>query len=125
VQGEITRSPIQERAFFIQFGCAPENVDKLLAATHTEIAAIAKSGIGDTYLEKVREGFRRDRELELRNNQFWSGWLLTAARFHDDPALVLDPSGMMNRATSKNVQAAAKRYLDAGSVYQSVLLPAK
>ena len=123
-QGELNRGPHQERQFFIQFGCAPENVDKLIKATFDEIAAIEKNGVGEEYLEKVRTGFTRERELALRSNGFWSGWLENASRYKDDPAIVLDPSGMVKRATSANLQAAAKRYLDSKQYYQSVLLPA-
>ena len=122
--GEISRGPHQEREFTVSFGCAPENVDKLIKATFDEIAAVAKSGIGDDYLEKVVQGFLRERELQLRSNGFWSGWLANSVRYHDDPTLILDPTGMTKRATSANIQAAARRYLDARQYYQSVLLPA-
>ena len=122
--GDIVRGPHQQREFTISFGCAPENVDKLIKAAFDEIAAIAKSGIGDDYLEKVKQAFVRERETQLRSNEFWSGWLSNSARYKDDAAIILDPSGMTSRATSKNVQAAAKRYLDSKQYYQSVLLPA-
>ena len=48
-----------------------------------------------------------------------------SARYKDDPAIILDPTGMTSRATSKNVQAAAKRYADKSQYYQSILLPEK
>jgi zinc protease len=122
--GSIARSPHQERQFQIQFGCAPENVDKLIAATFAEIAAIQKAGIGADYLEKIKSSFLRERETELRQNNFWSGWLESSYRYGDDPSLILDPSKMVGRMTSDNVKAAAKRYLDAKQYYQAVLLPA-
>ena len=122
--GEISRGPHQQRDFTISFGCAPENVDKLIKATFDEIAAVAKNGIGDEYLEKVKQGFLREREIQLRSNEFWSGWLANSVRYHDDPTIILDPTGMTKRATSANIAAAAKRYLDARQYYQSVLLPA-
>jgi len=122
--GSIARSPRQERQFSIQFGCAPKAVDKLLGATFTELEAIGKSGIGATYLDKVKQGFVRERETSMRTNGFWIDWLARSARFADDPSLVLDPAPVLARMTSDHVKAAAARYLDRKRAYQAVMLPA-
>ena len=82
------------------------------------------NGVGDDYLEKVKQTFTRERETQLRNNGFWVGWLSAAYEFGDDPTLVLDPSKMIARMTSANVQAAARRYYDKKQYFESVLLPA-
>ncbi len=125
VGGSLARAPHAERSFSVTFGCDPARVDELVAATFAEIDAIQKHGIGDDYLEKVRQAFTREREVQLRNNDFWVGWLTTAYAFGDDPALVLDPSKMLARMTSANVQAAAKRYIDRKQYFAPILLPAK
>jgi len=125
VGGSITRAPHPERSFAISFGCDPARVDELVKATFGEIAQIQQHGIGDEYLEKVRQTFSREREVQLRNNAFWLGWLSVAYKFGDDPTLVLDPSKMIARATSDNMKAAARRYLDAKQYFEPILLPAK
>ena len=107
----------------IQFGCAPDAVDKLIGAAVAEIGVIAKTGIGEDYLEKVKQAFLRERETQLRTNGFWVGWLSSAYRFGDDPTIILDTSKMVARMTSANVKAAARRYLDGKQVYQAVLMP--
>jgi zinc protease len=125
VSGQIQRAPHQERALTISFGCDPARADELVKATFDEIAQIQRAGVGDEYLEKVRETFTREREVRLRNNEFWIGWLSSAYRFGDDPTLVLDPSKMLARITSDHMKDAAKRYLDAKQYFEAVLLPAK
>ncbi|MBC7976820.1 MAG: insulinase family protein, partial [Myxococcales bacterium] len=125
VGGSLARAPHAERSFSVTFGCDPARVDELVAATFAEIDAIQKHGIGNDYLEKVRQAFTREREVQLRNNDFWIGWLTTAYAFGDDPTLVLDPSKMLARMTSANVQAAAKRYIDRKQYFEPILLPAK
>ncbi|HEU4732377.1 MAG TPA: insulinase family protein [Kofleriaceae bacterium] len=125
VGGVIARAPHQERTFSISFGCDPARVDELVKSTFDEIAAVQKAGIGADYLEKVKQTFTREREVQLRNNGFWIGWLTSAYTFGDDPTLVLDPSKMIARMTSDNVKAAARRYLDSRQYYEPVLLPAK
>ncbi len=123
--GVISRAPHQERSFTISFGCDPARVDELVKATFDEIAAIARDGIGADYLEKVKQTFTREREVQLRSNGFWIGWLTSAYTYGDDPALVLDPSKMIARMTSANVKAAARRFLDAKQYFEPVLVPAK
>jgi len=125
VAGSLSRAPHPERGFSISFGCDPARVDELVKATFDEIARIQQAGIGDEYLEKVRQTFTREREVQLRSNEFWLGWLSVAYRFGDDPTLVLDPSKMLARATSDHMKAAARRYLDAKQYFEPILLPAK
>jgi zinc protease len=123
VGGSVVRSPRQERNFTISFGCDPGRVDELVKATLDEIAAIQRDGIGPEILEKVKQTFLRERDVELRTNGFWLGWLSLAYSYGDDPALVLDPSQMAARMTSALVKAAARRYLDPKQYYAPVLLP--
>jgi zinc protease len=125
VGGRLVRAPHPERAFSISFGCDPLRITELINAALDEIAAVQKNGIGSDYLEKIKQTFTREREVQLRNNQFWLSWLDSAYTYGDDPALVLDPSKMIARMTSANVQAAAKHYLDSKQFFEPVLLPAK
>src|ERR1044071_8935619 len=97
----------------------------MINATCDEIAAVQKSGIGDDILEKVKQTFTREREVQLRNNQFWLQWLYAAYTYGDDPTLVLDPSKMIARMTPANVRAAAKHSLDPKQFFEPVLLPGK
>jgi zinc protease len=125
VFGGLARAPHQERNFSITFGCDPLRVTELINAVFDEIAALQKDGIGADYLEKIKQTFTREREVQLRNNQFWVGWLSSAYTYGDDPALVLDLGQMTARMTTDNVKAAAKRYLDPKQFFEPVLLPAK
>jgi zinc protease len=123
--GSISRSPTQERTFTISFGCDPTRVDELIAAAQKEIATMQKDGIGQDHLDKIKAQFQRERETQLRNNGFWSGWLENSARYGDDATIILDPSKMIARMTPENVKAASKRFLAPKELYQSVLMPSK
>jgi zinc protease len=123
VWGGITRKPKQERTLTVQFGCAPENVDKLKKAVFDEIAALQKSGIGDDYLEKVRKGRVRQREVALRENWAWSGWLSQAYRHGDDLDVVLDLEADLARVSSARIKASAKKFADGKQYVLGVLTP--
>jgi len=122
--GFLSRSPHQERSFNVGFGADPARVDELVKAAQQEIATIIKDGAEAKYLDNVKKGFERERELQLRTNGFWSSWLESSYRYGDDPAMILDPAPMIARMTSANVKAAAKRYLDHKRVYQAIMVPA-
>lgn len=121
--GRISRSPFQERTFSISFGCDPTRVDELVKAAFEGAAKIAKEGVDDATLERVKQTFVRTRETELRRNGFWLGWLSTAYKYGDDPALVLDTAPVVARMKPDLVKAAAKRFLGAKQYYLSVMLP--
>lgn len=122
--GSLSRVPHQERTFSLQFGCAPDAVDKLVKASFDELAVVSQKGIGADYLEKVKQGFLRERETAMKTNGFWIDWLAASYRFKDDPTIILDPSKVVERMTTANVAAAAKRYLSTKAYYEAVLLPA-
>jgi len=122
--GFIARVPHQERGFSIQFGCAPERVDELIAETKTQLVKVAKEGTDEDHLAKIRQIYTRSRETDLRTNRFWAQRLLNAFHFGDDPNDISDTSKTLARITNANVIAAAKRFLDAKTVYEAVRKPA-
>jgi zinc protease len=123
VDAGLTRRPRQERTFTIQFGCAPENVESLQEAVFDEIARLQKSGAGDDVLEKVRKARVRGREVALRSNEAWAGWLTYAWRYGDDLAVLLDLEADLARISSAHVKAAAKKYLDRKAYVLGILTP--
>jgi predicted Zn-dependent peptidase len=98
------------RAISIRFRCDPDRVDQLIAAALGEVRAI-------------QQQLQRSRETELRNNAAWAGWLTYAYYYKDDPAAVVDTARILERVTSKRVQAAAKHFLDLKADDQIVVVP--
>ncbi len=122
--GGISRSPRQERTFTISFGADPNRVDELIKAANAEVAKILKDGVPEDYLDKVRKGYEREREIQLKSNGFWLGWLESTARYKEDPNIILDAQPMLKRMTAANVKASIKKYLDGKTLYQAIMLPA-
>jgi zinc protease len=122
-RGRLTRSPAQERSFVIQFGCDPARVDELVKAALAGADKLKKEDVDADTLDRVKQTFLRTRETDLRDNGFWLGWLASAYKYGDDPALILDTKQVTDRMTPANVKAAAKKFLDAKQYYLSVLLP--
>ena len=123
-QGYIERRPKDKRVFFIGFGCAPDNVDKLKDAALTEVKRMQKDGVTDEYLAKVRETAVREHEVEITDNRFWLRRLDAAFEYGLDPKKIPDDSGFLGRITNTNLKAAAKKFLDMKQYVTGVLMPA-
>ena len=121
--GRINRRPKQEYSYNIGFGCGPENAAKLQQAVFDIVASLKKDGIGEDYLEKIREKRRRTLETSLRENRFWSAQLSEHFRYGTDPRKINELEKSIARVTSENVQKAAKKYLDDRSHFEGLLMP--
>jgi len=123
--GAILRRPKPEFAFGVRFGCAPENVDKLVKAFFDEVKAIQDKGIGEEYLVKVKELRRRAHETNLKENAFWVRELERVYRYGDDVKEINDIEPTLARVTSANLRAAAKKYVTQKQYILGVLKPEK
>jgi zinc protease len=95
----------------VGFGCAPENIDKLEKAVFDEIATVQQKGIGQDYIDKVKELRRRAHETNLKENGWWLRELERSYTFGDDPKLITDVDPFNAKVTSDRVKAAANKYL--------------
>jgi zinc protease len=123
VNAALSKEPTQRREFEVMFGCDPQNVDKLKQAVFTELAQLAKEGVGESYLAKVREQLRREHETNLKDNQWWVQAIHEAYWSGEDFTAVTDANAEIARTTSANVQAAAKRFFDPKHYVLGVMKP--
>jgi zinc protease len=123
VGGGISRRPRQLSGFSVSFGCAPENVEEMIQAVFDAIEAIKENGVAKDDIVKVRETQTRGRETALKENGFWLGALSNAYRFETDPRLILAYDELVELVTSKQLQAAAHRYIDTDTYVLGVLYP--
>lgn len=107
----------------ISFGCAPENVDKLIKATQEEMELIIKNGPGTTDLEKYKAEEKLAIELALKTNPYWHNNLFSRFENQENPENILKILDEVNRITEKSVQSTAKKYLDTKNIIKFILLP--
>jgi zinc protease len=70
-----TKLPSNRYGISISFGCAPKNVDKLIASVLDEIVQLKKNGPAAVNIEKYKAQHRRSMETALQTNEFWQGYL--------------------------------------------------
>ncbi|HVG11164.1 MAG TPA: insulinase family protein [Thermoanaerobaculia bacterium] len=125
VNAGLDRRPEERYTVTVAFGCAPEQVQALVKAVFTEIEAIQKTGIGESYVKQVQEKQRRERETNLKTNEFW----LAAMEAYDSEGLDLRDlpryDELVQRVSTKTIQDAARRYLRRERYVLGVLDPEK
>ena len=122
--GSYSKFPVPRYTFRIGFGCAPENVDKLTAKTMELINNLKTNGADAKDVDKFKIETRRETEIQLKDNNFWLGYLSNQFNNGDDLLEVLQEDKLLNAVTSESTKAAANKYFGA-NVAKFLLLPEK
>ncbi|MBC8053545.1 MAG: insulinase family protein [Sphingobacteriaceae bacterium] len=120
-----SKYPHNRYSFTVSFGCAPENIDKLVAATLDEIGKVKASGAQAGDIEKFVAEERRSTETQLKQNGFWIGYLSGQYQNNESPAQVLTYLESLKKLTPAALKEAANKYLSGNNFIKLVLLPEK
>ncbi|MFD1142208.1 M16 family metallopeptidase [Larkinella insperata] len=110
VSGAYAKIPAQRYTFRIGFGCAPENVDKLIARTLAEIEKIKQNGADPKDIDKFKAETRRETEVQLKQNNFWLGYLSNQYFNNEDPTEILREAELLKQVTPESTKQAANQY---------------
>jgi zinc protease len=116
------REPRPEYRVFVEFGAAPDRLDELVRVVFAEIDSLKARGPREAELEKVREMHRREREIRLRENDWWMNQLLSYVR-HGWSLEQIGSSPLSSTFTPEDVRQAAHRFLDPARYVQVSLIP--
>jgi zinc protease len=125
VRADYVKIPNGRYTFTIYFGCAPENVDKLVAATMDEINKIKTNGALQTDIQKFVAEDLRSSQVQLRQNIFWAGYLAGGAQNQEDPHRILRHITDLDKITVQSTKDAANKYLSGSNLIKFILLPEK
>jgi zinc protease len=117
--------PSQRYSFTISFGCAPQNVDKLIASTLDEVNKLKTDGPLTVNLEKFKAESRSVHETKLRKIDFWSQYLQEQVSNGEDLNEVNNYDENMRKITTESVKACADKYLGFDNFIKLILLPEK
>jgi zinc protease len=121
----LNKYPYNNYSVGVSLPCGPENVDQLIKATLTEIDKIKTDGPKEEDLNKVKETWRQQYEVNIKDNQFWARQLIQSVETGTNPQNVLTYPQRIAALTAKDVKDAANRYLDMKNYVQVVLYPEK
>lgn len=117
--------PYSDYRLFISFSCAPENVNRLIAAALDEIEKIKQNGADPSDIQKFVAEENRVNETTVKNNRFWEGYLMGTIADGEDPHRILNYTKILNQVTVESVKEAANKYLSGINLIKLVSMPEK
>jgi zinc protease len=125
MSGSMSRIPYGNYSINATLPCAPENVDKVLAATFAEIDKAKQDGIEEADLNKVKASWIKSYRKGMRENGYWMASLQNAFFNKNNPEDILTYESRVNALTVADLKQAAQRYFDTNNYLQVVLYPEK
>jgi zinc protease len=125
VQENTTKLPQQRYSFLIHFGCAPQNVEKLIASTLDEINKIKTNGPLQENIDKWRAETKTSFEPQLKTNNFWLGYLSEQLQNQGPLDEINHYEGLLDNVTPGDVKTMAGKYLSGENYIRLVLMPEK
>lgn len=117
--------PTGHYRFSIGFGCAPENVDKLVKRAQEEIEKVKKNGADPKDIEKFVAESQRKTETALKTNSFWLDYLDDNTFLGDDLNEIFLQDKLLKSITVASTKAAAEKYFTDDNLIKVVLMPEK
>jgi zinc protease len=118
-----SKYPVSEYRVYVVFGASPDKVDSMVDAVFEVLEGVKKNGPDPAAVEKVREILRRERETNLRRNEFWLSILRSYSINGADYKEILSYDSFLRDFSADAAAAAARTYLDSGRYVQAVLYP--
>lgn len=123
VGGGFSREPNKSYSISIQFGCAPENVDKLVAMVMDEIKNTKANGVPATNIEKVIAEQTRSLENDVKENSYWRYRLEQHFFRGTDPTQILQSADKIKLITVDKTKELANRLFNENNMVKLILLP--
>ncbi|HEY8386950.1 MAG TPA: insulinase family protein [Parasegetibacter sp.] len=124
---EISYSRIPEGRFSasIYFGCAPDNVENLVAAVEDEIKKLQQEGATADDLQKFKAEQKRATEVSMLKNDFWLSYISNRIVNGRDLNSINGYDARLNAVTSEDVKKVAIKYLSGKNLAVFALKPEK
>jgi len=120
---ETFKYPKSRYLFGVEFGCGPQNTEKLIASTLDEISKMKTLGPPQINVDKWRAESIRTRESESQTNRWWLRYLNSQQSNNDDLYSLDTYQSDLQSITPERIKAAANTYLSGENYIQMVLLP--
>jgi zinc protease len=117
------RIPSPKFSLRIGFGCAPANVEKLIAISLEEVKKLSADGASAEDIGKFVNNAKLNYQTNVKSNNFWLSKLGDKAQKGEEFKTILDYEKGLDKVTTASTKATAKKYLTGENVIRVVLLP--
>ena len=123
IYAQVDRVPYPHYSFILQLPSGPEKVDTLLYAINQEIEKLKKNGPSVKDLNKVKQQWKEQAKIAIKDNGEWLQNLQATKFPGQDINFFITAEKYINALTPKDVQEAAKIFLDGKNVVIGILRP--
>ena len=123
VSASSSKYPQGRYSFVIQFGCAPQNVDKLIASTLDEIAKLRTDGPLQENVDKWRAETKASFEPQLKTNGFWLSYINGQLQNNQDIGEIDEYYSLLDGVKPFELKKMAEKYLSGENYIRLVLMP--
>jgi zinc protease len=123
VQVNTTKLPQQRYSFLVHFGCAPQNVEKLIASTLDEIGKLKTDGPLQENVDKWRAEDRTSFEPQLKTNGFWLNYLAGQLQNSQPIEQISGYNALIDQVNPEGLKEMAQKYLNGDNYIRLVLMP--
>ena len=125
IYASLNKYPYNNYSIGTSLPCGPENVDKIIKATLAEIDKVKTTGPQEADLNKVKETWKQQYLVNVKDNNFWARQLLQSIELGSNPTGVLTYEKRVDAITLKDLKDTANKYFDTKNYVQIVLNPEK
>ena len=125
VQMTLSKYPKKRFGLMISFDCAPQNVEKLIAAANDEVNKMRVNGPSAENLQKFKAVRKVSLQTGATNNEFWLDYLLSQEMNKESLTEFFNYNTAMDKITAKSVQEAAAKFIQDKNYIRLVLMPEK
>lgn len=120
-----SKIPEPRFTFTIAFGCAPQNVDKLIASALDEIEKLKKDGPPQVNVDKYKAENEHTIETTVKTNNFWGGYISSQLQNKEDLNQIDSYVKVIDAITPADVKEIASKYITGKNYIRLVLMPEK
>jgi zinc protease len=124
-QASPKKFPANSLEFLVYFSCSPDNVEPLTKAALDVFEEVKSKGCDEKNLVKIKETALRERETNLKENQFWLSLMSSSAQNGEDVTEILSYQDWVNKLSTADIQTFAAKYLQLDNYARFILLPEK
>jgi zinc protease len=122
---DVYRIPKPNYSINIDFGCDPKRVDELTKAAFSIIDSTKTLGTSNETLAKVKEIQKRQHEVDLKTNSYWSQTLQYYFKNSDDLAEISGYPKWVNELSMNDIKEFCNKYFKKDYVKVTLLPEAK
>ncbi|NOX85311.1 MAG: insulinase family protein [Chlorobi bacterium] len=119
----MTKYPKEEINLLISWGCAPENVDKLVQTVFLEMDTLIANGPNEVNLLKAKETAIRDYETNFEKNNYWLNKIKNAYYYNENLIGLDELKAKIRAVTADELKEMANRYFNEDNYLKVILMP--